>query len=475
MNGGTSAARAPSLWLDPPPASGPPLEGTVDADVVVIGAGFTGLWTALALRERGADVVVLERDYAGFGASGRNAGHLTPTIGKDLPTLLRLYGRERGGALVRFAETAVEHVESAISERGIDCDYVPAGNVLAGVHPGQHPRLEKVAGAATQLGGAMRMLNPSELAERGLPRCVACGYLEERGGVLHPGKYVRALREHAIESGARLHESTQVDAIADGPRVRVETPRGSASAPVCVIATNAYTPRLGRLRSAVAPLHVSLFATEPLSDEQRERVGWAGGEGIYTAHEVLESYRLTADGRIVGGSRHVRWSYGGRALPDEDPAIFAALEAMFRARFPELAEVAVERCWSGPIAMTLDFLPAIGRGGRHDNVLFGIGYNGHGVAQASYVGTLLAKMASGEDPGHPELLGRRRLPMPPEPLRSLWARGILAALRALDLRTDRRAQPRPERFGGPAAKAPPDEDQESPAAAPTRRRRRSVV
>jgi glycine/D-amino acid oxidase-like deaminating enzyme len=265
----------------------------------------------------------------------------------------------------------------------------------------------------------------------------------------------------------RLHESTPVDSIADGPRIRVETPRGSASAPVCAVATNAYTPRLGRLRSAVAPLHVSLFATEPLSEDQRERVGWAGGEGIYSAHEVLESYRLTADGRIVGGSRHVRWSYGGRTLPDQDPDIFAALEAMFRARFPELADVAVERCWSGPIAMTLDFLPAVGRSGGHENLLFGIGYNGHGVAQASYVGTLLAKMASGEDPGHPELLRRRRLPMPPEPLRSLWARGILAALRAVDRRTDRRAQPRPSRESGPAATEPLDTEQRSRATART--------
>jgi glycine/D-amino acid oxidase-like deaminating enzyme len=303
--------------------------------------------------------------------------------------------------------------------------------------------LEKAADAARKLGGAIRMLDPSELIERGLPRCVACGYLEQRGGVLDPGKYARGLREQAMESGVQLHESTPVDAIADGPRVRVETPRGLATAPVCVIATNAYTPRLGRLRSTVAPLHVSLFATEPLTEEQRERVGWAGGEGIYTSHEVLESYRLTADGRIVGGSRHVRWSYGGRALPDHDPETFAALDAMFRTRFPELADVAVERCWSGPIAMTLDFLPVIGRGGGQDNVLFGTGYNGHGLAQASYVGTLLARMASGEDPGHPELLRRRRLPMPPEPLRSLWARGILAALGALDRRTDRKAQPRP--------------------------------
>lgn len=441
---GSTTARAPSLWLDPPPDPGPPLEGEVEADAVVIGAGYAGLWTALALRERGADVLVLERDYAGFGASGRNAGHLTPTIGKDLPTLLRLYGRERGGALVRFAETAVEHVEAAIAERELDCEYVPAGNVLAGVHPDQRPGLERAADAARRLGGAMRMLDESELAERGLPRCVACGYLEERGGVLHPGRYVRALRERAIEAGARLCESTPVDAIADGPRVRVETPRGAASAPICVIATNAYTPRLGRLRSAVAPLHVSLFATAPLTREQRERIGWVGGEGIYTAHEVLESYRLTADGRIVGGSRHVRWPYGGRVLPDHHPETFAALEAMFRARFPELPDVVVERCWSGPIALTLDFLPAIGRGGRHDNVLFGIGYNGHGIAQASYAGTLLAKIATGEDPGHPELLRRRRLPMPPEPLRWLGGRAILAALGLLDRRADRRAQPRPK-------------------------------
>jgi gamma-glutamylputrescine oxidase len=436
------AARAPSLWLDPPPDPGPPLEGHVEADVVVIGAGYTGLWTALALREHGADVLVLERDYAGFGASGRNAGHLTPTIGKDLPTLLRLYGRKRAGALVHFAEAAVEHVEAAIAERELDCDYVAAGNVLAGVHPGQRTMLEKAAGAAGEVGAAMRMLDESELVERGLPRCVACGYLEERGGVLHPGKYVRALRERAIEAGAWISESTPVDAIADGPRVRVETARGSATAPVCVIATNAYTPRLGRLRSAVAPLQVSMFVTAPLTSEQRERVGWAGGEGIYTAHEILESYRWTADGRIVGGSRHVRWPPGGRLLQDHDTESFAALEEMFRTRFPELSDVAVERFWSGPIAMTLDFLPAIGRGGKHGNVLFGIGYNGHGVAQASYVGTLLAKLARGEDPGHPELLRRRRLPMFPEPLRTPMARGILGALRFLDRRTDRRAQPR---------------------------------
>ena len=434
--------RAPSLWLDPAPAPGPALEGHVDADAIVIGAGYTGLSTALAMAERGAKVVVLEREYAGFGASGRNAGHLTPTIGKDLPTLLRLFGRRRAAGLVRFAEAAVEHVEAAIADRGLECEYQPAGNVLAGVHPGQRPRLERAARAARELGAAMRMLDDAELVERGLPRWVACGFLEERGGVLHPGRYVRALREAAIGAGAHVLESTPVEAVAEGAAVRVETPRGSASAPVCVLATNAYTPRLGLLRSAIAPLQVSLFATAPLTAEQRERVGWEGGEGIYTAHEILESFRLTADGRVVGGSRHVRWSYGGRPLPDRDPAAEAGLESMLRARFPELTDLAVERCWSGPIAMTLDFLPAIGRAGRHGNLLFAIGYNGHGIAQASYAGALVARMALGEDPGHPELLRRRRPPMPPEPLRSAWATAILAALPTADRRSDRRARPR---------------------------------
>ena len=412
------------------------------ADAIVIGAGYTGLWAAIEMRRRGMEVAVLERDYAGFGASGRNAGHLTPTIGKDPPTLLRLFGRERAGAYVRFAEAAVEHVEAAIAEHAIECDYVAAGNVCAGLHPGQAAALEKVARTAGDLGAAMRMMSTDELAERGVPRFVACALLEERGGILNPGKYVRALRELAIETGVALYESTPVDSIAEGPMIRVETPRGTAIAPHCVIATNAYTPRLGKLRSAVAPLQVSLFATEPLSPEQRERVGWAGQEGIYTAHQVLESYRLTADGRIVGGSRHVRWAYGGDTLPDHDDAIAAALERMFRARFPELDDVAVERTWSGPIAMTLDFLPVLGRTGEHRNLAFAIGYNGHGVAQASYCGALLAKLVCGLDPGHPELIGRRRLPMPPEPLRTAWARGLLAALEAADRRTDRRARPR---------------------------------
>jgi len=450
-------ARAPSLWLDPPPKPGKPLEGDLDCDCVVIGAGYTGLSAAIALAEQGADVAVLERDYAGFGASGRNAGHLTPTIGKDLPTLLRLYGREAGGALVRLAEQAVEHVEATLASRGIECDYVDAGNVLAGIHPGQTQTLERAARAARELGGAMRLLSPDEIDQRGLPAHVACGYLEERGGTLDPGKYVRGLRQAALDAGARLYERTRVSSIADDGRVRVETPLGRVSAEHCVLATNAFTPELGLMRSRITPLRVSLFATEPLTDEARAAVGWPGREGIYTAHEILESYRLTADGRIVGGSRQIGYASGGRILPDQDEAVFAKLEGMFRSRFPELGDVAIERYWSGPIAISLDFLPSIGRIGKRRRIVYSLGYAGHGIGMASHLGTLATGMVLRGDPPPAAIADRRRIPLPPEPIRSLLARGIISTLEAIDRRHDRRAQPRRSASVDPASPSPEPE------------------
>jgi glycine/D-amino acid oxidase-like deaminating enzyme len=192
----------------------------------------------------------------------------------------------------------------------------------------------------------------------------------------------------------------------------------------------------------VIPVRVSAFATEPLSAEQRERVGWPGREGIYTAHEILESYRLTANERIVGGSRHIRYPYGGRIPPDEDRTAFARQEEMFRSRFPELREVAIERFWSGPIMLALDFLPKIGRTGRSARIVYSFAYAGHGVAMASHLGTLAAGMVLRGEPGPAALVERHRIPMPPEPLRWLVARGIIGALETIDRRHDRRAQPR---------------------------------
>lgn len=406
-------------------------------DVAVIGAGLTGLSSALALRRAGLEVALLESRFAGFGASGRNAGHLTPTIGKDLTTLQRVYGQERVRELVALAEHAVGHVERQIEQLGIDCDYEPVGNVVAAVHPRQYRRLDREAEAARRCGVTVELIEPDAMERRGLPRRFLRGLLEPHGGILDPGKYVRGLRQAALKAGAELYEGSPVTRIEEGATLRLHTASGTVRASHAVIASNAFTPALGRLRSAGLRLQVQLFRSERLSAEQLAALGWEGREGLYTAHELLESYRLTRDQRIVGGAKRVRYGFGGRVLPDVEASIAALLERSFRQRFPELAQLRIERHWGGPIFMSLDFLPVVGRGGRHGNLLHSIGYAGHGLAQASYAGEMIADLLLERDGLGAVLWRRRRLPTPPEPLRWLVFHALHGLFAALDRRVDR--------------------------------------
>jgi glycine/D-amino acid oxidase-like deaminating enzyme len=426
-----------SPWVDTRPEPEPALVDDLRADVVIIGGGYAGLSAALNLRSEGADVVVLERDFAGFGASGRNAGHLTPTIGKDLPTVLRFFGADRASALVRFADSAVEYTEEVIEKHQIDCAYARSGNILAGLHPKHEARLERAADTARGLGAKVRYLGGDEMRERGIPPAFTCGILEECGGTLNPGQYVRGLRAAALGAGVRLFEGTPVDTLEDGAPVVARAQRGSVTADSAVLATNAFTGSVGRLDRKVAPLRVSLFETAPLDDDSLAALGWRGREGIYTAHETLESYHPTARRTIVGGSKVVRYAWASGLAPGYDPAAFDVIGGAFRRRFPELHDVEIACYWGGWIGMTLDFLPAIGSDGSHDNVHYGIGFCGHGVAQATLVGQMLAQRCQGRSHPCEAALARRSLAWPPEPLRWAGARLLMAALDLADARTER--------------------------------------
>jgi gamma-glutamylputrescine oxidase len=424
-----------SPWHEPPTDPAPPCTGDLRADVVIVGGGYTGLSTALALRERGADVIVLEQQFCGYGASGRNAGHLTPTIGKDAPTLALMFGKSRAGALMRFADRAVRYAESTIARHAIDCDYAPSANIIAGVHPRQEKALRAAATAGAGLGAQLTFLDGAQMRARGLPPAFTFGVLEGCGGHLHPGKYVRGLRAAALAAGVRLHENSPVNAIREGAQVRVQTAAGSVKARHGVIATNAFTPvTLKRLGSRVCPVRVSLFRTPPLTPGQRARLGWSNREGLYTAHEILESYRIDGEGRIVGGSKCVDYAYGGGLPPAEQPQTFARLESAFRDRFPMLDDVPIECFWGGWIGMTLDFLPLCGGSG---NLHWGVGYNGHGIAQATYMGALLADRVDGLANEDVKLLDRRGIPIPPEPLRWLLVKGLIGLFAGMDRRVDR--------------------------------------
>ena len=431
-----------SPWVVSPPDLQPALAVDLSADIAIVGAGFTGLCTALALKRAGVDAVVLERDLAGFGASGRNAGHLTPTIGKDLPTLLMLFGQQRAAQLVRFADHAVRCVEDMIREQRIDCDYVPAGNVMAAVHPKQEGRLRKAAAVAAEIGARVRFLDRDELRARGVPPAFLSGALEESGGTLDPGKYVMGLRRAVLDAGIKLYEQTPVQEILDGPRPCVRTNGGTVKADRVVLATNAYTPALGHLRHTVYPLYDTLFETAPLTSAQLAALGWPGREGIYTAHESLESYRLTARGTILGGSKGVRYAYGSALNGGPHPWTLGLVAGAFRDRFPELGDVPIAHFWGGWIGMTLHFLPALGRTGPGRDLYYAIGYNGHGVAAASAMGPILADFILGRKNEHADALSRFVPPLPPEPLRWLVIRGMMSIINAVDARIDRQVSGR---------------------------------
>lgn len=436
--------RLPTLspWLVDSPEATPRFEGEREVDAAVIGGGLTGLSSALALRREGLTVAVLEADVAGCGASGRNAGHLTPSIGKDLPTLTALHRRQRVSDSLQLAQEAISHVESLIHKYELDCSYEPVGNVVAAVDPRQHRAIDRAAAAAEEHGLPGQLLDAVGMERRGLPRAFTRGYFEPQGGILDPGRLVHGLRRAAVAAGAELYENSLVTGLRDESPAVVETPGGRIRCHHVIVATNAYTPSQAfarHLRRAAIRIQVQLFRTAPLTDLQMARVGWLGREGILTAHEILENFRLTPDNRILGGSKTIRAGFGRRALPDTEPHVCAALEAMFRQRFPELSDVPIEQHWGGPIFTSLNFLPAVGRGGRHGNILHSVGYAGHGVAQASYAGEMMADLLlDREGPGR-VLWSHRGLRMPPEPLRWLGFKTLVGYFEAVDRRSDRAA------------------------------------
>jgi len=429
-----------SPWVGAPADLQPGLQGDRRTDVAIIGGGYTGLCTALALKARGVDAAILECDFAGCGASGRNAGHLTPTISKDIPTLLMLFGKRRAAGLVRFSEAAVREVERLIHEHAIACDYVPSGNVMAAVHPTQARRLRRAAEIAVQIGAHVEFLDGAAMRARTLPPAFIAGLFEATGGTLDPGKYVNGLRRAVLAAGLAIYEQTRVEEITDGAPVRVRTAGGTVTADAVVLATNAYTPALGWLQHTVVPLYVTLFETAPLTDLQRAALGWGSGEGIYTAHESLENYRPTARGTVMGGSKGVRYAYGSQLVGGPYSPTLQLIERAFRDRFPQVADLDVARFWGGWIAMTMHTLPVLGRTGARNNIHYALGYNGHGLATACLMGAMLADTLTGRPNEHGAALQVWVPPLPPEPLRWLVVRGLLGAVNAIDARIDRQVR-----------------------------------
>jgi len=387
------------LWEKTAPAAPPTakLEGDVDCDVAIVGAGYTGLSAALSVAEGGAAAVVLEGAEIGFGGSGRNVGLVNAgmwVMPDELPaTLGDLHGRR----LLTLLGDAPRVVFELVEKHKIACEAERAGTLHCAVGARGFAELKERERQWRARGAPVRLLDRAEAAAKIGASAYAGALLDQRAGTIQPLAYARGLAGAAIAAGARLYSSSPVVGCeADGDRWTVRTPNGAARAKWVIVATNAYTVSpWGALRAEITHLPYFNFATVPLDDAARRAI-LPERQGCWDTPQVLSSFRFDQAGRLVFGSVG--------ALRGTGPAIHRAWARRALAKlFPQLAGVAFEAEWYGMIGMTADHLPRFHRLAR--NVISFSGYNGRGIAPGTVFGQRLAELALGA-------IGEADLPLP---------------------------------------------------------------
>lgn len=363
------------------------LAGDISADICIVGGGFTGLSAAIACAEAGLDVVLLEADQVGFGASGRNGGQMIPGFNMAGDDLVKLVGEETGRQLYRLAISARERVHSRIERHRIDCDLRHGHLHLAAKKRDFAHMAEEAAFSDKILGAGEAVLIPP--ADIGQYVNVA-GYhgaiYVAKGGHLHPLKYAQGLANAAESAGARIFERSRVVSVSDRDKAVVRTPSGSVTAPTVFLACDAemadLAPAAGRY---TMPVLNYIIATEALGVD-RAKALIPSGAAVSDSRFVLNYFRISADNRMLFA--------GGEKYSPKPPQDIAAFVRPFMLKlFPQLADAHIDYAWGGAVGITVNRLPHIGRNG---NVLFAHGYSGQGVLLTTLVGELVAEVMKGD-------------------------------------------------------------------------------
>jgi len=421
-------------WLDeaPPVEPQPALEGETDVDVAIVGGGYTGLWTALAVGELepSARVAVLEAALCGEGPSGRNGGFLHG-YWSSLARARRVFGDGGALAVAEAASAIVPGVREFADQRGVDVWLREAPMLEVSAAPAQDEAIDAALAAARDLGveEEAASVGRDELAERCSSPSFRRGVLYREGATVHPARLVRALRAAALDAGVVLHERTPMVRLRRGSPNVVETPGGRVRAREVVVAINAAAAGWRPLARRLTAFGSYVVLTEPVP-QLLDAINWTGGESIVDGRMFLHYFRTTNDGRVLMGSGSGPIGFGGRLgerFTADAPSV-ARAEAGLRFLLPGLADARVERAWGGPIDVSADHFPFFGTvpGSR---VHYGAGYSGNGVGPSWLGGRILARLALGveDELTALPLVNRSVRPLPPEPIKGLGGRLVRGA------------------------------------------------
>ena len=413
------------FWLDTPdrPEPIPALTTTITADLAIIGAGFTGLWTALLAKEQqpDRDVVLIEADECASGATGRNGGFVAASITHGFENGLSRWPDEMK-QLIALGQANLNAIGDAVQRYAIACDWQRSGELLVATEPYQVESLKDLMQRSTPYGEDWTWLDQEQLrAEVNSPLYLG-GLYGHDVAMVDPTRLAWGLRRACLDLGVRLFERTPAIGLAQAARaMSVRTPYGAIRANKVALATNAYPPLIKRLKFYIVPVYDYVLVTEPLSVGQRDSIGWQQRQGISDAGNQFHYYRTTADGRIVwGGYDAVYYRGDGMGQQyDQNADSFGRLAEHFFATFPQLRGLRFTHAFGGAIDTCSRFSPFWGttHGGR---VAYALGYTGLGVGASRFGAQVMLDLLDKRDTERTglEMVKSKPFPFPPEPFRS---------------------------------------------------------
>jgi glycine/D-amino acid oxidase-like deaminating enzyme len=429
---------APSFWLETlprPVAPRPPLPGPRETDIAIVGAGYTGLWTAYYLKKADPSlrIIVLEAEYAGFGASGRNGGWCSALFPSSLAKVAKVAGSASDAiALQRALNDTVDEVGRVVEAESIDCQYVKGGTLVLARTPVQLERAREEVAEYREFGFGdedLRLLTADEArAELAATEVLGATYTPHCAAI-QPASLVRGLAEVVERMGVEIFEQTPVTSVWDG---EARSPRGTVTAETVVRATEGYTTTIAGHKRSLAPVYSLMLATEPLSEEQWAQIGLTRRQTFSDGRHLVIYGLRTADGRLAFGGRGAPYHFGSSIKPshDADQRVHGELKRVLDEMFPVLREVRVEHTWGGALGVPRDWFASVGHD-RAAKLAYAGGYVGDGVGAANLAGRTLADLMGGR---HTELtalpwVGHRSPKWELEPFR--WI-GVNLGLRVMD-------------------------------------------